>query len=99
TRVRLIAARERIVVVEAQILHVSEDVTLPVLGAGLAHMRAEAPVSHCSLAQGPPVDGEPADQKEATAMQDVPLHRGQPRGDRRQWEIFSTDLQDLQPSR
>ncbi len=65
----LIAAIGRPVIVQANILHVAQDMALGVLRHGLAQMRAEAEIGDAALPLRPAVDRHAAHQDEAPAVQ------------------------------
>ena len=93
--VGLVVANLRIVDVEAEILHMAQQMALGVLAAETAQMRADAKIADRRFLDAPPSDIEAAQQDEAAPVLQVAQHAGQARGQQRQREMLRRDLPHL----
>ena len=76
----LVAARQRIGIVQPQILHMAQHMPLAVLADRLAPMGAKPPEDARGLGGRIPLDRQPAQQEEAAPVQDLVPDTRQPRG-------------------
>ena len=82
----------------AEILHVAQDVSLPVLRHEVAEIRPEADVRHRRLVHAPLLRGKAFHQVEALAIDDVLADLAHQLAQRRQREVLLGDARQLLPA-
>ena len=92
----LVGAHVRVRCREAQIAHMAQQMPLRVLRAGVAEIRADAPIGGGAVGDRPALDRQAADQHEAAPVQDFLAQPVEHRAECRQREIGAADLGDVE---